>query len=117
MRKRSIFVVMGFLSFLTMSVASAQVSASDLSYFPVHIGDVWVYQVSWFSPNEPHWIPFDTVTVEIIGDSLYPNNKRYFLFNAGIPVRVDSTDGGVYSPRDSPTQANCSYTMPSGAGF
>ena len=94
------------LSFLTMSEASAQASASDLSFFPVHIGDVWVYQVSSYSPHEPRWTPFDTVTVEIVADSVYANNKRYFLFNTGWLVRVDSTDGRVYSPLRSQPQMN-----------
>jgi hypothetical protein len=67
-----------------------------------------VYQVSSFSPHEPHWVPFDTVTVEITGDSLYPNNKRYYLYNSRRPERVDSTDGRVYSPLGAPhTQNGC----------
>ncbi|MCB2204557.1 T9SS type A sorting domain-containing protein [bacterium] len=79
------------------SLAHAQPTANDLSYFPVHIGDVWVYKVSSFSPHEPHWVPIDTIRVEITGDSLYPNSKRYFLFENGGSLRVDSTDGRVYA--------------------
>jgi hypothetical protein len=94
------------LPYLPVTRAAAQVSATDLSYFPLHTGNVWVYQVSTFVPHEPHWTPRDTIRVEVTGDSLYPNGKRYFVFNTGRPLRVDSTDGRVYAPMPYPPQSN-----------
>ncbi|MDT8322489.1 MAG: T9SS type A sorting domain-containing protein [Bacteroidota bacterium] len=94
------------LPYLPVTRAAAQVSATDLSYFPLHTGNVWVYQVSTFAPHEPHWTPRDTIRVEVTGDSLYPNGKRYFVFNTGGPLRVDSTDGRVYAPMPYPPQSN-----------
>ncbi len=103
-REFLLLVLLFSLTVLSVTPVAAQVSATDLSYFPLHIGDVWVYQVSTYTPHEPKWTPRDTIRVEVTGDSLYPNGKRYFVFNSGGPLRVDSTDGRVYAPRPNPPQ-------------
>ena len=105
-REFLLLVLLVSLTVLSVTPATAQVSATDLSYFPLHIGDVWVYQVSTYTPHEPQWTPRDTIRVEVTGDSLYPNGKRYFVFNTGGPLRVDSTDGRVYTPMPYPPQSN-----------
>lgn len=105
-REFLLLVLLVSLTVLSVTPVAAQVSATDLSYFPLHIGDVWVYQVSTYTPHEPKWTPRDTIRVEVTGDSLYPNGKRYFVFNTGEPLRVDSTDGRVYTPMPNPPQSN-----------
>lgn len=78
------------------SPATAQVSSTDLSYYPLHIGNIWVYQVSEFFPSHPQWRPSGYARTEIVGDSLLPNGKRYMRFSSGALIRLDSTSGIVY---------------------
>ena len=86
------------LALLLVPQITAQVSSTDLSYYPLHVGNIWVYQVSEFYPNPPNWRPVDTLTQEIIGDTVLGNGHRYAMFDTGLMVRVDSTTGRVYEP-------------------
>ena len=71
----------------------AQPTATDLSYFPLHIGNVLTYKMSLDQGQGP--VFQDYKTIEVTGDTLMPNGQRYYIWD-GIPVRIDSLDGRVY---------------------
>jgi len=60
---------------------SAQIDTTD--WYPLHIGDKWEYYSRYFGSNY----------VEVIGDTLMPNGKTYFILdNANLKYqRVDSS--------------------------
>ena len=88
--------VIAWFAFLFTAPVAAQVSSTDLSYYPLHIGNIWVYQVSEFFPSHPQWRPSGYARTEVVGDSLLPNGKRYMRFSSGALIRLDSTSGIVY---------------------
>lgn len=51
---------------------SAQIDTTLADYFPMHIGDVWEYEVEGFPP--------EYYQVRITGDTLMPNGETYFVF-------------------------------------
>jgi len=53
--------------FITSFIVNAQVDTSV--YYPMHIGDKWEY----WSPSDGYY------QVEIIGDTVMPNGKKYFV--------------------------------------
>ena len=75
-----------------------------LKFYPLHIGDYWQYNVivnyGGFQPDTS-WIGYK----EVIGDTLMPNNKNYFVIeedkmlflHSSIRfIRTDSTTANVY---------------------
>ncbi len=88
--------VTAVLLLLAVSV-HAQPTATDLSYLPLHNGNIWLYRVyNW----TPHGEEFDGWNeVRIVKDSLFPNGKRYFVFSDSKRLRVDSTTGIAYGYR------------------
>ena len=66
MKKILFIVAMSFLS------TYAQIDTSD--YYPLAIGNKWEYSGNGLGYE----------TVEIIGDTLMPNGKTYFIFNGGV---------------------------------
>ncbi len=81
--------------------------ASAQEYYPLKIGNRWDYfKTCCWEP--PPWCRgtgcTDTLSIRVIGDSLFPNGKRYFVLNeqdmsGGRYVRADSN--GVYYYRGS----------------
>ncbi|MCB0743047.1 MAG: T9SS type A sorting domain-containing protein, partial [Ignavibacteriae bacterium] len=79
----------------------------SLSYYPLHVGDYWEYQVTMRGegPYEnDEWIGYKRV----IGDSVLSNNKKYFIVQSNRVstqnndaiytqlIRLDSSKGNVY---------------------
>jgi hypothetical protein len=61
-------------------------------YFPLHLGDRWQYRLT----------TIDTIiykTFEILGDTIMPNGKQYYLSNFAFLtyIRIDTTDNIVYA--------------------
>ncbi|MBR9976991.1 MAG: hypothetical protein KFH87_02800, partial [Bacteroidetes bacterium] len=90
----------------------AQPTATDFSYFPMHIGNIWVYEVGVTPTFEPRTI-LRYERVEITHDTVLANGKRYVVMNGEIPmlswvslagpslVRIDSLSGSVFKWRPS----------------
>jgi len=85
------FLVVVFLSILGSTLLLAQ------NYFPLAVGNKWQFKVTDWDPSVPY-TRIDTTTVEVIKDTLAPNNVTYFLLNSYFPlgelVRSDSL--GIY---------------------
>lgn len=63
---------------LLPTVICAQVDTLDcLSYFPLHIGNKWVYEIVQLSGGQ-----WDTSyqTISVIGDTIMSNGYRYFIY-------------------------------------
>lgn len=52
--------------------AKAQIDTTD--WYPLHIGDKWEYYGQGFGNSQ----------VEVIGDTLMPNGKTYYMFSEGV---------------------------------
>jgi len=83
---------------LICSIANAQIDTTLKDYFPVHIGDIWEYEIDEF--------PYPHFQVEIIEDTVMANSQTYFNF--------DGIGGGFYRISDSlcvyrysPEYVNC----------
>ncbi|MCZ7555703.1 MAG: T9SS type A sorting domain-containing protein [Bacteroidia bacterium] len=79
------------------TTAVAQPTATDLSYLPLHNGNIWLYKVYDWTPQGERFSGWNEV--RIVKDSLFPNGKRYFVFSNNTTLRVDSTTGVVYGYR------------------
>lgn len=98
----------GFVTAVLLLIAVsvyAQPTAIDLSYFPLHNGNIWLYKVYDWTPHGEQFYGWNEV--RIVKDSLHPNGKRYFVFSDNSRFRVDSTTGIVYGycgPPNAPTK-------------
>jgi hypothetical protein len=63
-----------FIVLIIQSSMVAQIDTTTAEYFPMHIGDIWEYEVELLPP--------ETYQVRITGDTLMPNGKTYFVFKA-----------------------------------
>ncbi|NOG47468.1 MAG: T9SS type A sorting domain-containing protein [Calditrichaeota bacterium] len=92
------------LLFLITTNLSAQVDTTI--YYPLHIGDKWAY----YSPYSGQH------NVEIIGDTLMPNEKTYFIFSNGVYAwrfqRSNNDTIYYYNTADSEEYALFSFTTP-----
>jgi hypothetical protein len=88
--------VTAVLLLISVSV-HAQPTATDLSYLPLHLGNIWLYKVYDWTPQGERFSGWNEV--RIVKDSLFPNGKRYFVFSNNNRLRVDSTTGVVYGYR------------------
>ena len=86
----------------------SQPTATDLSYYPLHMGNIWLYRVYRWTPQGEQFSGYRDW--RIIGDSVFSNGKRYFVFNDGESLRVDSTTGVVFGYRVPNTRTNCPDT-------
>jgi hypothetical protein len=77
-----------------VSTVVGQPTATDLSYYPLHPGNVWLYKVYIMTQHGEQ--PYGWREDRIIGDTLLPNGKRYFVFNNRSYVRMDSATGHVF---------------------
>jgi len=92
-----------FLGFIFQTLFSysllAQIDTLEsLSYFPMHIGDTWEYRyIQWPSGvNEDTVYNWYNFTWSIVGDTIMPNSKKYFVFNDNRYLRIDTTKLCVY---------------------
>ena len=92
------FLVVVFLSILGSTLLLAQ------NYFPLVVGNKWQFKVTDWDPSVPY-TRIDTTTLEVIKDTLAPNNVSYFLLNSFFPlgdlVRSDSLGIYYYDALDS----------------
>ena len=100
-------ILLAIASILALiSSAAAQPTATDLSYYPLHRGNVWLYRVYQWTPQGEQ--PYGWREDRIVADTLLPNGKAGLVFNDGEALRVDSTTGvvhgylGTSSPSDCP---------------
>ena len=91
---KGIFLAMASVAMM-ISSAAAQPTATDLSYYPLHRGNVWLYKVYYWSPQGEHFTGY--TERRIVTDTMLPNGNRYFVYNNGEFVRMDSTTGQVLS--------------------
>ncbi len=95
---RIYFLVFIFQILVSYSLFAQIDTLESLSYFPMHIGDSWNYQCI----QRPTYFGSDTVsnytnfTWTIIGDTIMPNSKKYFVFNNNRYIRIDTTSLCVY---------------------
>ena len=73
-----------------------------LNYYPLHIGDFWQYQFI-YSKFEIFHEDTSIIHREVIGDTLMPNGKKYFIVHEFYPyppkryLRIDSTNTILYA--------------------
>jgi len=76
-------------------------SLNCLSYFPMHIGDKFYYNVQWYIWSDDTTIHRGKVLVTIDQDTLMTNGHRYFVFNNLATnyniFRIDSIDNTIYT--------------------
>lgn len=77
-----------------------------LDYYPLHVGDVWRYKVTYDDASRNQKISY--LFKRVISDTILENGKRYFLIEQPpftyneidnlerVLIRIDSTDGIVY---------------------
>lgn len=91
------------LAFLFIAFFLLQISATPQDFYPLEIGNRWDYNRTYWEPGNPQEI--DTFSVEVIGDSLFPNGETYYVLNqwdltGGKFVRADSDFVYYYDEND-----------------
>ena len=83
----------------------AQVNPS-LNYYPLHVGDVWQYKITYTPPDYKYQTFY--MLKRVIADTILTNGKKYFLVEQPpfiweeiknlerVFIRIDSTTGVVY---------------------
>lgn len=91
---------------LFISLINAQIDTTlHLSYFPLHIGDKWQYEISDY--NHPSLDTTFYEIYEVLGDTVMPNHKKYSYLNTQYwcqYLRIDTSELKVkcYAPYSSP---------------
>jgi hypothetical protein len=88
-------------------VGAGGITAQEANmYYPLQVGNRWDYIIdSWWPPPYPGGYT-DSLSVRVLGDSLLPNGKRYFVLDklvipGGRFVRTDSNYVYYYREGDS----------------
>ena len=75
-----------------------RVDSASLAYYPLHVGDRWIYEVT-----STFWGNLGSITVDVVGDTTLSNGLRYFVLtrNSGevsnlFFERIDSSTTVVY---------------------
>jgi hypothetical protein len=83
-------------------VKSLPIPEEVLNYYPLAIGNKWVYdEVTYVQDPYPN-VYFRILVKEILGDTIAPNGKHYYKVNdetiweSSVLERVDSIEGKVY---------------------
>jgi hypothetical protein len=94
------------LVFLALLGAGQIAGQETCAYYPLRVGNRWDYIIhSWVPP--PYCCGYtDSLSTRVIGDSLLPNGKRYFVLNKSVAtgeglIRADSSGIYYYRHRDS----------------
>ncbi len=78
------------------------VDENPLDYYPLQIGNKWYYEKieleNITGPNF-NFIVTDTISVEVLADTLMPNGLNYYILNNGFGTGdiIRSTSDGIYS--------------------
>jgi len=91
------------LSLLFIALLLLQLTTPAQDFYPLEIGNKWDYEKTiseWGYPPE-----IDTFSVEVVGDSLFPNGQIYYVLNhwdltGGRYVRADSDFVYYYDEND-----------------
>lgn len=88
---RTKFFLIGLFTIISSTFLFSQ------NYFPLEIGNKWEFSVLDWDPTVPY-SRTDTITIEVIKDTVMPNNIKYFVLNSylilGDILRTDSL--GIY---------------------
>jgi hypothetical protein len=104
-RRRLVMRSLWFV-FLVFVGAGGITAQEANTYYPLKVGNRWDYVIdSWEPPPYPGGYR-DSLSVRVLGDSLLPNGKRYFVLNTRIIpgerfLRSDSTYVYYYREQDS----------------
>jgi hypothetical protein len=97
---KTLFLCFFFLLFLQLN---SQTITDPLDYFPMHLGDMWNYQIIEYDYFNDDTLSISSKTYEIIGDSLLPDGYIYNVFsinndnNIKIYYRIDTSTLTVYN--------------------
>ncbi|BDQ03247.1 T9SS type A sorting domain-containing protein [Ignavibacterium sp.] len=88
----------------TLIVKSFTIPSDLFNYYPLKVGNKWIYNRKTVVDDFPPQVYYDTIIREVIGDSTASNNKKYFVvkeekasgYTTYILERIDSTTGEVY---------------------
>ncbi|WP_050951062.1 T9SS type A sorting domain-containing protein [Ignavibacterium album] len=83
---------------------SFPVSSELFSYYPLKVGNKWIYDKTTIVYDFPPQITYDTVIKKVICDSVAQNNKKYFVLKEESILgsteyfleRIDSTNGKIF---------------------
>ncbi|MEJ5262698.1 MAG: T9SS type A sorting domain-containing protein [Ignavibacterium sp.] len=89
-------------------IKSASVPSYIFNFYPLQIGNKWIYNEVTYIDDFPPQIHYDTVIKKVIDDSTAANGKKYFVIkeesNSNPTTyyleRIDSTTGKVYRLND-----------------
>ena len=88
-----VFIIIFFLLISSALIGQQLDPLYDFSFYPMHIGDKWFYKTSTYDMGPSPTIDYHFK--EIIGDSLLPNGKKYFVVSDQNRIyyeRIDSED-------------------------
>jgi hypothetical protein len=100
-----------------ITIKSLPVPQEILEYYPLAIGNKWVFGSSTFNSYPQPNYSYTIVKKEVIGDSIAPNGKKYFLiedqtnWNFLVLERIDSAEGKVYRFADFPGLPNDEFLV------
>lgn len=81
----------------TIECEDGELNDSLLSFFPLQIGNKWQYYVDYY--EDPDTISTYYTSIEVISDTVLPNNKHYFVLNNQLAnsefIRIDSSNQQV----------------------
>ncbi|HSL90346.1 MAG TPA: T9SS type A sorting domain-containing protein [Ignavibacteriaceae bacterium] len=89
-------------------IKSLPVPSDILEYYPLTIGNKWIYNSTTIEYNPYPSGTFTIVKREVLGDSIAPNGKKYFViedqtnWNFLVLERIDSAEAKVYRYADFP---------------
>jgi hypothetical protein len=91
-----------------ITIKSLPIPQELLDYYPLAIGNKWVFGSSTFNNYPQPNYSYTIVKKEVIGDSIAPNGKKYFViedqtnWNFLVLERIDSAEAKVYRYADFP---------------
>jgi hypothetical protein len=78
--------------FLDFSLLHSQDDSDNLlSYYPLQKGNFWEFDVEVFSPHQSY-IHYKKFSIEVLGDSILPNGKKYAVLRKNYTPEVVPTE-------------------------
>lgn len=99
--KTFLFVLICFLP----QIVNSQVNPA-INFYPLHVGDVWQYKITYQPPNYQNKISY--LSKRVLADTLLTNGKRYFFVEQPpftydeiknlerVLIRIDTATGIIY---------------------
>lgn len=88
--------------FLTPLIALTQTQTDYLDYYPMHIGDIWAYQLVEYDYFNDDTLGISYLTFKVTGDTVLEDGLKYFVYtyderyNHKGFCRIDTADYVVY---------------------